>query len=181
MRRISLRAIFTRKCMVCTLLLALMVVCGACAWADTFTFTDPLTGYELELMVIDSPPAPPLSVEAQIVGPGVLAETAKMLSGVPTSDWTYGCSATAAGMMFGYYDRHPSGYYADMYSGPANGGVAPLTDLGNQCSIIATEDGMKRESSVGDFCIATNFQNILNPRFTVSTHSDFNTKRLCIQ
>jgi hypothetical protein len=71
-----------------------------------------------------------------------------MISGVPTSTWTYGCSATSAGMIFGYYDRHG---YDNMYTGPCNGGVAPLTDLGQgqnpaspiawACSIIATQNG----------------------------------------
>jgi hypothetical protein len=50
-------------------------------------------------------------------------------------------------MIFGYYDR--TGFF-DMYTGPTNGGVAPLTDLGQgmevtpipgSCSIIATQNG----------------------------------------
>lgn len=100
------------------------------------------TGFE----IINSPPTPPAGVEATIVS--VLPQSAVMLSEVPTSTWTYGCSATSAGMIFGYYDR--SGY-PDMYTGPANGGLAPLTDLGQgdiplnpipgSSSIIATQNG----------------------------------------
>jgi len=46
-----------------------------------------------------------------------------ILSGVPAYDWCYGCSATSAAMMMGYYDRIG---YPNMYTGPANGGVCPL-------------------------------------------------------
>jgi hypothetical protein len=42
------------------------------------------------------------------------------LSNVPAFDWVYGCSATSAAMLMGYYDN--SGY-ANMYTGPTNGGV----------------------------------------------------------
>ena len=46
-----------------------------------------------------------------------------ILSDVPAFDWSYGCSATSAAMLFGYYDRTG---YANMYTGPTNGGVCPL-------------------------------------------------------
>jgi len=116
---------------------------------------------DLERMIIDSPPTPP---------PGIIraaadlsSESAVMLSEVPTSTWTYGCSATAAGMIFGYYDRQG---YPDMYTGPANGGLAPLTDLGQgigspipgSCSIIATQngfDGRITNGHVDDYWIST--------------------------
>jgi PKD repeat protein len=42
---------------------------------------------------------------------------------VPAFDWSYGCSATSASMLFGYYDR--SGYN-NIYTGPTNGGICPL-------------------------------------------------------
>jgi len=45
------------------------------------------------------------------------------LSNVPALDWSYGCSATSAAMLFGYYDRTG---YSDMYTGPTNGGVFPM-------------------------------------------------------
>lgn len=77
------------------------------------------------------------------------------LTEVPTSRWTYGCSATAAGMMFGYYDRTG---YSNMYTGPANGGIAPLYDLGARCSIIATQkgfDGRETWGHVDNYWITT--------------------------
>lgn len=89
-----------------------------------------------------------------------------VLEGVPTSAWTYGCSATSAGMIFGYYDRHG---YSNMYTGPTNGGVAPLTNLGQgdtpsspiagACSIIATQnnfDGRTAPGHVDDYWIGYN-------------------------
>jgi hypothetical protein len=69
-----------------------------------------------------------------------------ILSEVPTSTWTYGCSATSAGMMFGYYDRIG---YDNMYTGPANGGIAPLYDIGANCSIIATKKGFDGRTTRG--------------------------------
>ena len=90
----------------------------------------------IEIMIMGSGPTAPISVEENII-PDPLPMGAVMLPNVPTSSWTYGCSATSAGMIFGYYDRIG---YSNMYAGSANGGVAPLTDLGNQCTIIATAE-----------------------------------------
>ena len=50
-------------------------------------------------------------------------DAAVMLPKVPAYDWSFGCSATAAAMMAGYYDNNG---YPEMYTGPANGGVAPM-------------------------------------------------------
>jgi hypothetical protein len=50
---------------------------------------------------------------------------ANVLAHVPAFDWSYGCSATSAAMLFGYYDN--VGYPA-MYTGPANGGVCPMNN-----------------------------------------------------
>jgi hypothetical protein len=49
--------------------------------------------------------------------------TAVLLSNVPAFSWSFGCSATAAAMMAGYYDR--TGYY-NMYAGPTQGGLMPM-------------------------------------------------------
>ncbi len=115
------------------------VVLGA-SWAAPAE--EPSIGWAVQ----DSGPAPPISVASRIVDPDGLSLSATVLSQVPTSSWTYGCSATSAGMMFGYYDRTG---YSNMYAGPANGGVAPLTDLGGQCSIIATRNGFDGRTTSG--------------------------------
>jgi len=72
-------------------------------------------------------------------------ESAVIIEEVPTSRWTYGCAATAAGMIFGYYDRIG---YTDMYTGPKNGGVAPLRNLG-RTALIASKRGRDKNRSMG--------------------------------
>ncbi len=88
----------------------------------------------------------PMSHSLDSSGAVTLTASSFVLDEVPTSRWTYGCSATSAGMIFGYYDRIG---YSNMYSGPANGGVAPLFDLGENCSIIATAKGFDGRTTRG--------------------------------
>lgn len=105
-------------------------------------------GDGIELIFQDSGPVPDADPGSIVIN---FPESAVVLSGVPTSRWTYGCSATSAGMMFGYYDRHG---YNNMYTGPANGGVAPLAELGATCSIIATKadfDGRTARGHADDY------------------------------
>lgn len=112
---------------------ALVVPAGAFQWGDG-----------MELTIQGAGPEPPAgSLESIVIDD---LASAVMLSGVPTSNWTYGCSATSAGMIFGYYDRHG---YGNLYAGPCNGGLAPVSDLGNQCSIIATRQGFDGRSTRG--------------------------------
>ncbi len=121
---------------------------------------------EIEMMLIDSPPTPPVNVSHTVVNIGHLTESAVILNDVPTSEWTYGCTATSAGMLFGYYDRTG---YPNMYTGSTNGGVCPLTDLGQgeptnprypipgSCYIISTEnglDGISSNAHVDDYWIS---------------------------
>jgi len=137
----------------------------AAAEAGPTTFGDTLTADELnnlEMIIFDSPPTPPpgfvrpvAEVIANVLSEGPVAF--KVLE-VPASRWTYGCAPTAAGMIFGYYDRNG---YPKMYTGPANGGLAPLTDLGQgtppefptpisgSCSIIATQRGFDGRTTYG--------------------------------
>jgi len=103
----------------------------------------------LERDLINSPPTPPQNLNT--VDGRTLSSTDTVILNVPTSEWTYGCTATSAGMLFGYYDRIG---YSNMYTGPTNGGVCPLVDLGQatpshsdypnpgSCYIIATEKGL---------------------------------------
>ena len=70
------------------------------------------------------PVAPPkIKVAAADVPEVHIAGAVNTLSNVPAFDWSYGCSATSAAMLFGYYDRTD---YSNMYTGPTNGGVCPL-------------------------------------------------------
>jgi len=127
-----------------------------CAAATLSSYeTSPISD-KIEMMLIDSPPTPPVNVSRTTVNTDHLSASAFILSDVPTSEWTDGCTATSAGMLFGYYDRTG---YPNMYTGPTNGGVCPLTDLGQgdptnprypipgSCYIIATENGLDGISS----------------------------------
>jgi hypothetical protein len=56
------------------------------------------------------------------------------LTGVPDYAWYYGCMGTASGNLMGYWDRHGM---QDFYTGPANGGLAPLNNSGVNAGIIS--------------------------------------------
>jgi hypothetical protein len=83
---------------------------------------------------------------------GILA-----LSNVPAFDWSYGCSATSAAMMFGYYDNTG---YPNLYAGATNGGVCPMTNAtwgAGECPLSATHmglDGRLIKGHVDDYWIA---------------------------
>ena len=53
---------------------------------------------------------------------------------VPDYGWYYGCMGTAAGNLMGFWDRHG---FPDFYTGPANGGIAPLSSGGINAGIIS--------------------------------------------
>jgi hypothetical protein len=72
-----------------------------------------------EAVTIKVPGTPPPSFRMPITQP---AKSAVLLSNVPAYDWSFGCSATSASMMAGYYDNNG---YPVVYTGPANGGLAP--------------------------------------------------------
>ncbi len=109
---------------------------------------------KIQVRSISSPPTPPPGF-ARPLAPKIVAKslTSNMLA-VPTSTWTYGCTATSAGMIFAYYDRNG---YPNMYTGPANGGLCPMTDVGQgmdtpisgACSIIATQNGFDGRTTAG--------------------------------
>ena len=96
--------------------------------------------------------------------PDIAAGT-NTLSNVPALTWCFGCSATSAAMMFGHYDN--SGY-PNMYAGPTNGGVFPMTNeswgtvvIGGEtralCPLSATRmglDGRTTRGHVDDYWIA---------------------------
>ena len=97
-----------------------------------------------EIMV---PGKPPDKYRAPVSIP---TETAAILTYVPGYDWSFGCSATSAAMISGYYDNHN---YINMYSGPTNNGVAPMDnsiwgtviingETRSQCPLSATRQGV---------------------------------------
>jgi len=87
---------------------------------------------------------------------GLVAFTASSLNAntIPALLWSYGCSATSATMYFGYYDRTG---YPNMYTGPTNSGVFPLTNSvwGNssegygRCPLSASQNGIDGRTTRG--------------------------------
>jgi hypothetical protein len=82
-------------------------------------------GRIIELVKINGPPTPPLRFDRPVVDVQRLDAEASsvILSEVPAYNWSYGCSATSAAMIAGYYDRTS---YPNMYTGPTNAGVMPM-------------------------------------------------------
>lgn len=124
-------------------------------------------GKAFEKACINGPPVPPLGfeVERQAVSlpvPDRAAGTSVLT--VPAFNWVFGCSAVSGAMIAGFYDR--SGY-ADMYTGPTNGGVMPLDNSSwpswsdgsstyQSCPLVASKsgvDGRVSEGSIDDYWI----------------------------
>uniref|UniRef100_UPI001B7F9267 CARDB domain-containing protein n=1 Tax=Lamprocystis purpurea TaxID=61598 RepID=UPI001B7F9267 len=118
-------------------------------------------GTSLIASKISGPPVPPpghalqrLTVAApepnQTAGVNTLA--------VPGFDWSFGCSATSGAMIAAYYDRNG---FANMYTGPTNGGVMPLDssswpdwqdgygDWYGQCPLTASHQGLDGRTTRG--------------------------------
>jgi hypothetical protein len=123
----------------------------------TITLPD---GRIIEARNTPSPPNRPLGFEANVVALPVphQTEATNFLLDVPAFDWSFGCSATSAAMIAGYYDRHG---YTHMYTGPTNGGLMPLDnsswpdwndsygDPRHQCPLSATHNGLDGRSTYG--------------------------------
>jgi peptidase C39-like protein len=120
-------------------------------------------GKEIDKVIVPGPPTPPdgITLEATDVPvPDVDAGT-NSIANVPAINWTYGCSPTAAAMMFGHYDNTG---YPDMYTGSTNGGVFPMTNASwgsGECPLSATRlglDGRASRGHVDDYWVAVNSQ-----------------------
>ncbi len=124
-------------------------------------------GKPIEKVIVPGPPTPPVGVNRPLA---VLKKTEtaagiNVLPNVPALSWSFGCSATSAAMMFGYYDNTA---FPRMYTGPTNGGVFPMTNepwgtaLINEetralCPLSATRmglDGRTVRGHVDDYWIA---------------------------
>ena len=84
-----------------------------------------LDGRSIDEIIINGPPTPPPGFELVTVTlpePNIAAGL-NVLANVPAFSWCFGCSATSAAMIAGYYDRTGFG---NMYAGPTNSGVMPL-------------------------------------------------------
>lgn len=77
------------------------------------------------------------------------------LNNVPAYTWCYGCTATATSIIAAYYDNFGA---PTVYTGPANGGVAPQTNSvwqtasqadTDQCPLAASKNGVDGRSTRG--------------------------------
>jgi hypothetical protein len=136
----------------------------------SFVSTD--NGISLEKLTISSPPTPPdglvrTTVQAKDLESTSATATSKILT-TPAFKWSFGCAATAAAMIAGYYDRNG---YPNIYTGPTNGGLMPLdnsswpnwTDSSGrslpQCPLSATHkdlDGRNTLGHVDDYWVEYN-------------------------
>ena len=111
-------------------------------------------GRKIDKIIV--PGKPPKDYKAPVAIP---TKDAVMLSNVPTFDWSYGCSATSGAMLVGYYDN---GNYTNMYAGPQNGGVCPMTNsvwgyMAGECPLSATHqgfDGLGVKGHVDDYWVS---------------------------
>ena len=107
------------------------------------------SGNQITLAIFPLPPPKEKMAVADV--PDVhIAGSISTLSNVPAFDWSYGCAATSAAMLFGYYDHIG---YSLMYTGATNGGVCPLDNSGwghttypsvtcGECPLSATHNGI---------------------------------------
>jgi hypothetical protein len=84
-------------------------------------------GSAIERFVVNSSNTPPTSSIENEVDPNAPAISVNtvLLTEVPRFTWVFGSAAVSAAMIAGYYDRTG---FPDIYTGPTNGGVVPLTD-----------------------------------------------------
>ena len=82
-------------------------------------------GSALSGLVINGSPTPPAGHDAARVDAIEPLPSSGVLTEFPSFDWVFGCSAVSGAMIAAYYDRHG---FKNIYTGPTNGGVMPLTD-----------------------------------------------------
>ncbi len=82
-------------------------------------------GMQIEGYIINGPPNPPAEYEAERAASILPLPSRGVIASFPSYDWVFGCSAVSGAMIAAYYDNNG---YTNMYAGPTNGGVMPLTD-----------------------------------------------------
>jgi hypothetical protein len=82
-------------------------------------------GIPLSREIINGPSKPIPEYQAEREASMTTIEPEGIIANFPSFDWVFGCSAVSGAMIAAYYDR---GLYPNLYTGPTNGGVMPLTD-----------------------------------------------------
>ena len=85
------------------------------------TFIDE-TGRKVIKVVVPGSPPPKFGYNKVAAN---ISSNAVMLDSVPAFSWSFGCTATSAAMIAGYFDRHG---YVNIYSGPTNNGLCPISN-----------------------------------------------------
>ena len=104
-----------------------------------------------EIIVPGRPPANHREPAVELPEP---SRNVNILSNVPAFDWSYGCSATSAAMIAGFYDNDS---YPNMYTGATNAGVIPMDNSvwgSGECPLSATHqgiDGLSVRGHVDDY------------------------------
>ena len=122
-------------------------------------------GQQVDVVIVPGRP-PEIKAPVVAVPEPDIAKGINVLSNVPAFDWSYGCSATSAAMLFGQYDNTG---YPNMYAGPTNGGVCPMTNSvwgSGECPLSATHqgyDGLATKGHVDDYWYA--YDSIVDPYY----------------
>jgi hypothetical protein len=115
-------------------------------------------GNALDRIIINGPPKPPSGSIRRAVGIAEIHQASAKTLQVPAFSWSFGCAATSAAMIAGYYDRNG---YSEIYTGPTNGGIMPMDNSSwptwtdgsgftlNQCPLSATHLGLDGRASKG--------------------------------
>lgn len=75
--------------------------------------------------IINGPSQPLPEYEAERKASMTTINPQGVIANFPSYDWVFGCSAVSGAMIAAWYDR---GLYPNLYTGPSNAGVMPVTD-----------------------------------------------------
>ncbi|MDR9459112.1 MAG: hypothetical protein RI591_03060 [Dehalococcoidia bacterium] len=134
-------------------------------------------GQQIDEVIFPGRP-PEIKATAAYVPEASIQMGINTLSNVPAFDWVYGCSATSAAMLMGYYDNNG---YANMYTGPTNGGVCPVNNSiwgSGESPLSATHqgiDGLATRGHVDDYWVdygSTDPDPFVTGNWTEHAHAD---------
>ena len=82
-------------------------------------------GTEITGWPMNGPPEPPPEYAEERLASILPLPDRGTIASFPSYDWVFGCAAVSGAMIAAYYDNHS---YTNLYAGPTNSGVMPLTD-----------------------------------------------------
>ena len=95
--------------------------------SDFFSIQNLTTGdgTQLSAYIINGPSQPLPEYQAEREASLLANSPQALLPNFPSYNWVFGCSAVSAAMIAAWHDR---GEFSNIYTGPTNTGVMPLTD-----------------------------------------------------